>query len=432
MKILWAALMRPQFCRFSARVDRFILSASGLRRAGAVLAVAAMAGCGSGVLATPGSGTGPAPATGVAPTIVTQPTSATIPLDSSATLSVVATGTGPLSYQWTQNGNAVSGATSASLTTAALQLADSGDTFSVTVSNAYGSVASDVATVTIGPRSPRPRDMRFKHVQLTANLQPGLKTNIVAFIPGDMLLAQYTDQMGTPLSVGNMSCDEHGNPVICAWDLLDYGPPAGMPGFSSAYQSDTLTNLDGDLTGLPSNAIVTSMDEQSGPAFAYGIFGYSVETDPTVTGGFALKRAQVTDATVAATVSAMAASGVVVTAVSANSAGGIDLVGYSWSGDAGTIYDAETVLTSYKTVGPQAASLAQQGYIITAVGTADANQVLLVGTKVHGDTLPRALAYSGYASGGTSSSGSVVVGQTFGNDAGDSPGLPSYQFVLTQ
>jgi hypothetical protein len=60
----------------------------------------------------------------------------------------------------------VPGATSASLTTAALQLADSADKFTVTVTNAYGSVTSNVATVTIGPRAPAQRDMRFKHVQL--------------------------------------------------------------------------------------------------------------------------------------------------------------------------------------------------------------------------------------------------------------------------
>jgi hypothetical protein len=98
-------------------------------------------------LAMTGCGTGGSPATipGQAPTIATEPASATIPLGSAATLTVAATGTGPLNYQWTENGNLVPGATSTSLTTAALQLADSGDQFTVTVSNAYGSVTSAVA-----------------------------------------------------------------------------------------------------------------------------------------------------------------------------------------------------------------------------------------------------------------------------------------------
>jgi hypothetical protein len=94
-------------------------------------------------------------------------------------LMVAAMGTGPLSYQWTENGNAVPGATSASLMTAALQPADSGDKFTVTVTNAYGSVISNVATATIGPRSPAKRDMRFKHVQLAPALEGIEATSIV-------------------------------------------------------------------------------------------------------------------------------------------------------------------------------------------------------------------------------------------------------------
>ena len=132
---------------------------------------------------------------------------------------------------------------------------------------------------------------------------------------------------------------------------------------------------------MGANSVLTSLDEQNGPGFAYGLFAYSVETDPTVSGGFTMQRATVTDATLASTVSAMAAKGVVVTAASVNSAAGIDLVAYGWSGDQGTTYDSQTVLTPYVNLGPQALSLAQQGYIITAVGTADANQMLLVERK---------------------------------------------------
>jgi hypothetical protein len=383
-----------------------------------------MTGCGSG-----GS---PTTAPGLAPTITAQPASATVPLESAATLIVAATGSGPLSYQWTENGNGVPGATSASLTTAALQLADSGDKFTVTVSNAYGSVTSNVATITIGPRSPAQRDLRFKHVQLSPNLEESYITNIEAVIPGSESLASFTGQFGSPLSVGNQNCGTSANITVCAWLVGEFSVPTSIQGFKSAYLADSLTNLDSDLAALGANAVVTSLDEQNGPGFVYGIVAYSVETDPTVSGGFAIERAQVTDATLATTVSAMAAKGVVVTAVSVNSAGSIDLVAYGWTGDAGTAYDAQTVLTTYTGVGPQAESLAQQGYIITAVGTADANQVLLVGMKVHGDTLPRNLLYAGSQSGGMRSDGQIIVGHVFGNDAGNNPNLPGDEIVLLQ
>jgi hypothetical protein len=390
-----------------------------------LVTIFAMAGCGSGRL--------PATTPGLAPTIVTQPANATIPLDSAASLAVSAMGTGPLSYQWMENGNAVPGATSASLTTAALQLADSGDKFTVTVTNVYGSVTSNVATITIGPRSPAQRDMRFKHVQLAPTLEGVEATNIEAVIPGNMSDTTFSSTVGSTLMVGNQDCGTSGNLTSCAWLLQQFAAPAGIQGFNSSYQADNLTNLDSDLTAVGANSVLTSLDEQNGPGFAYGVFAYSVETDPTVPNGFTMQRATVTDATLATTVSAMAAKGVVVTAASVNSVVGIDLVAYGWSGDQGTTYDAQTVLTTYVNLGPQALSLAQQGYIITAVGTADANQILLVGTKVHGDTLPRNLAYAGFqGGGGTSSNGQIVVGYVFGNDAGNNPNLPAVETLLAQ
>jgi hypothetical protein len=48
--------------------------------------------------------------------------------------------------------------------------------------------------------------------------------------------------------------------------------------------------------------------------------------------------------------------------------------------------------------------------------------MLLVGTKVHGDTLPRNLAYAGFhGAGGISSNGQIVVGYVFGQRRGEQP-----------
>ncbi len=46
----------------------------------------------------------------VAPTITTQPANQTVAAGQTATFSVVATGTAPLTYQWQKNGSAISGA----------------------------------------------------------------------------------------------------------------------------------------------------------------------------------------------------------------------------------------------------------------------------------------------------------------------------------
>jgi hypothetical protein len=84
-----------------------------------------------------------------APVITTQPANQTVSAGATATFSVVASGTAPLSYQWYRASTAVSGATSASYTTPAATAADNGATFHVVVSNTGGSVTSATATLTV-------------------------------------------------------------------------------------------------------------------------------------------------------------------------------------------------------------------------------------------------------------------------------------------
>jgi hypothetical protein len=88
-------------------------------------------------------------AASTAPTITTQPASQIVNLGQTALFSVTATGTAPLTYQWTANGSAISGATSASYTAPATTTSNSGSLFSVTVTNSAGSVTSNNATLTV-------------------------------------------------------------------------------------------------------------------------------------------------------------------------------------------------------------------------------------------------------------------------------------------
>src|SRR5467141_3701908 len=90
----------------------------------------------------------PAP---VAPTITTQPGNQTVTAGQTATFTVVAAGTAPLSYQWQKNGVNIAGATSTSYTTPVTTTADSGSTFDVVVSNTAGTVTSAAATLTVNP-----------------------------------------------------------------------------------------------------------------------------------------------------------------------------------------------------------------------------------------------------------------------------------------
>src|SRR5205809_4781134 len=117
------------------------------------------AGLGAGtatITATDGSGASasttlivnPAP---VAPAITAQPASQTVTAGQTATFSVTATGTAPLSYQWQRAGVPISGATLARYTTPPTTSGDNGAQFTVVVSNTAGSVTSSVATLTVNP-----------------------------------------------------------------------------------------------------------------------------------------------------------------------------------------------------------------------------------------------------------------------------------------
>jgi len=109
----------------------------------AFLALAALLACGGG-----GGGGNPTPPA-VAPSISSQPTSQTVNAGATATFSVTASGTAPLTYQWKNGVTAIPSATSASYTTLATVAGDSGSSFTVTVSNSAGSVTSSAAILTV-------------------------------------------------------------------------------------------------------------------------------------------------------------------------------------------------------------------------------------------------------------------------------------------
>ncbi len=99
-----------------------------------------LAGCGGGM------GT---PMKASAPAITTQPSNQTVGAGQTATFSVVATGTPPLSYQWQKGTSVIAGATSTTYTTPPTGLSDTGSTFRVVVSNSAGTATSAAATLTV-------------------------------------------------------------------------------------------------------------------------------------------------------------------------------------------------------------------------------------------------------------------------------------------
>lgn len=84
----------------------------------------------------------------VLPQISKQPSSLRLATGTASQLSVQATGSAPLSYQWYQNDNAISGATSSNLSFSALSPNDTGQ-YRVDVTNAAGTISSDTVEVAV-------------------------------------------------------------------------------------------------------------------------------------------------------------------------------------------------------------------------------------------------------------------------------------------
>ena len=84
-----------------------------------------------------------------APVIVVPPVNTATTAGYPATFSVVASGSGTLSYQWSNASGPISGATGSSYTTPATTLAEHGSTYTVTVSNNLGSVSSTTVTLSV-------------------------------------------------------------------------------------------------------------------------------------------------------------------------------------------------------------------------------------------------------------------------------------------
>jgi len=118
------------------------------------LTAIALTGCGKiSVSENTGADTGESLAA-VAPSIVTPPASQSVVAGGSATFTVVASGSAPLSYQWNMDGVAIPGAHNTSYIDDYAQLAENNAQITATVSNIVGAVTSAAATLTVQSSPP--------------------------------------------------------------------------------------------------------------------------------------------------------------------------------------------------------------------------------------------------------------------------------------
>ena len=320
--------------------------------------------------------------------ISAQPTSQITPIGRTATFSVVASGTAPLRYQWSENGAPISGATSASYTTPVVALSDGGETFQVTVSNSINSVASDVATLTSGPRAPALGDLRyllFEQVSASGFFQAGGEhTNIVGSSG-----FSASDALGTPLEIGSNFACYPGIPFDCGWSFDVFGLPPGQTGLSMYYESHDYPDFSSDIQSIvASNVVVDSLD------FEPGNNDYAVSyVKIAQTGEFDYRLEIVPPDQLQATVVNDGAESRIVTAVSFDASNQANVISYGWTGDTATVYEAQTVIAkSASEIINQSKTLAADGYFISAFGGSDTDGYMLIGMRVQGDTMARPIS----------------------------------------
>jgi hypothetical protein len=290
-------------------------------------------------------------------------------------------------FQWAKNGVPIDGATNATYTTPPTTFADNGSNFTVTVSNGISSIATAPATLTVTGRAPVSGDLRFQQVDAADTVNGGEGGVFTDFSNELSLSAQ--NSYGTPMWLGPGVCQAPPpgiNSVPCVWNFA-INDPSGATTPNANYQAFTFANLQSELTTLnvPS-VVVTSLDLEPDD----GVFGL-VWMQSNQGGGFDMTQHTVSLRDLQTAANQEGASGRVVTAISFN-AGQVFYLSYGWQSDASTVYETHVATSASIDDAPALASnLAAQGYIVTAMGMGSngANGVVLIGTRVQGDTVAR-------------------------------------------
>ena len=228
------------------------------------------------------------------PVITTQPTSQLVSVGYPVTFSVTASGPSPYSYQWMRNGVNISGATTRTYRIASTTLSDDGARFRVRVSNAYGNVLSNVATLSVTTNRP-PVGQILTPVQGTTYFG-GMVVNYSGsasdFEDGDLPASAFTWQV-------DFHHDTHIHPFIPPTTGSKTGTftiPTRGETSANVYYIITLKVV--DSVGLTRTVVRKILPQKANMTFATNPAGLQIKLDGqdritpfTVTGVVGIKRA---------------------------------------------------------------------------------------------------------------------------------------------
>lgn len=183
-----------------------------------------------------------------APVITTQPTSQAVNDGQAATFAVTASGAATLSYQWTKNSAAISGATLSTYTTGATTTSDSGAQFAVSISNSDGSVTSTSAVLTV----------KTAAGQLTPSVS-GINFGNVSVGTSGSLNVTFTNSGTTNITISNVSIAGPGVAAsgISTGQVLSGGQAVSLQVTFTPSAAGTLTGSSVKVTSTALNSPAT-------------------------------------------------------------------------------------------------------------------------------------------------------------------------------
>ena len=218
------------------------------------------------------------------PSILVQPRNQSSSLGADVTFRVTALGGNATAYQWQHQQTNVAGATNSALVLTNVQLADAGE-YAAILSNSFGSVTSQVATLIIDPA--------FTKITAGPIVNDGGDSTGAAWADydGDGNLDLFVSNFGTPLNflyhnngdgsftritAGEIATDD-ANSEGCVWGdydndgQLDLFVAVGLNGNDLLYHN----NGDGTFTKITNGSVVTSGGSSRGCAWGdYDNDGY--------------------------------------------------------------------------------------------------------------------------------------------------------------
>ena len=193
----------------------------------------------------------------VSPSISVQPSNVTVTVGNSASFSVTASGTAPLSYQWQRNQTNITGATQATYSLSTTALTDNGATFQCLVTNSAGNITSNSATLTVNPSPTAPVIASFTASPSTINL--GQTTTLAWAVTGATSLSinqgvgtvtGLTSTQVTPSAIGTITY------ILTATNSIGSPTTNAQVTVNPASTYALTVNLGSGTTGTP--AVTTS------------------------------------------------------------------------------------------------------------------------------------------------------------------------------